>query len=269
MPASERDSRRTEAPELDVDAIAIPAHERRWTHLDQRRSYSPGATADDLERIAGRPGHGPIATLDDRRLLTRDRRDRVAEPGHVVKGDIRDRRDAAVPRMRSVEPPAQAHLDERDVDTFLGEPAEEHGREQLELGRRPVSTLDTISSRQDLANEPRERHRVDRPAVDLQPLAVADEVRLGGGPDPDPGRTQRGSGEGQHAALAVRAADKRPPQLELRIAECLEECTCPSQAQTDPEPPPLGQRADGVAICRGLVIGRPPGPAQWPLSSSS
>src|SRR6266550_1591261 len=105
--------------------------------------------------------------------------------------------------------------------------------------------------------------QLPRPAVDLQPLAVADEVRLGGGPDPDPGRAQRGSGEGQHAALAVRAADKRPPQLELRIAECLEECTCPSQAQTDPEPPPLGQRADGVAICRGLVIGRPPGPAQW------
>ena len=266
VPAAERDSRRTEGRELDVDAIAVPAHERRRADLEQRCPNAPRSTADDRERVARRTRHGPIAALDDRRLLARDRRDRVAEPGHVVEGDVRDRRDAAVPGVRGVEPPAQADLDERDLDPLLGEPAEEHGREQLELRRRPVSTLVTTSCAHDLPNEPRERHRVDRPAVDLQPLAVADEVRLGGRPDPGPGCTQRGSGEGQDAALAIRAADERTPQLELRIAECLEERACPSQAQTDPEPPALGQDTHGGVVRRNLRGVRP---AQRALSSSS
>src|SRR5213078_1819135 len=123
--------------------------------------------------IASRPGHGPIAASDDRRLLPRDRRDRVTEPRHVVERDVRDRRHAAVPGMGGVEAPAAPDLDEGNLDALLGEPAEEHCGEQLELGWRAVSTIDTISCGEDLANEPAERHRVDGPAVDLQPFAVA------------------------------------------------------------------------------------------------
>ena len=100
-----------------------------------------------------RAGDREVAALDDRRLLARDRGDRVAEPGHVVEGDVRDRRHAAVPGMGRVEPAAEPDLDQRDLHALLGEPAEEHRGEELELGRLAVAPRDAVGD----ARGPRRR----------------------------------------------------------------------------------------------------------------
>ena len=111
--AAERDPRRAERRQLDLDAVPIPAEERRRRDLGERRPDPPGPAPDHRQRLAGRARDGQVPALDDRRLLPRDRRDRVAEPGHVVEGDVRDRGDAAVPGVGRVEPPAEPDLDER------------------------------------------------------------------------------------------------------------------------------------------------------------
>jgi hypothetical protein len=69
--------------------------------------------------------------------------------------------------MSGIKPTPKAHLDERDVDPNLGEPAEDDGRQQLELCRRAMSNRYSIGDRKDLADEASKGIRVDRPAVDL------------------------------------------------------------------------------------------------------
>ena len=172
--------------------------------------------------------------------------------------------------MRRVEPSAQAHLHERNLDPLLGEPPEEHRGQELELGGGPVSAFDPLRGCQHLPDEPRERHRIDRPAVDLQPLAIGDEMRLGRRADSHPRGPQRAAGEGENAALAVRATDEGATQLALRITEGLQEGACPTQSQPDPEPASLRQRANGGVVVRaGLRVGLGVGPGQRALSSSS
>ena len=97
----------------------------------------------------------------------------------MVEVDVGDDGHAAVPGVRRVEPPAEAHLDEGDVDRLLGEPEEDDRGQDLELGRVAEPAADAIRDRQHLPDEPGEGPRIHRPAVDLEPLAVRDEVRLG------------------------------------------------------------------------------------------
>ena len=123
---------------------------------------------------------------------------------------------------------------------------------QLELGRRAVSPGDTVGCGEDLTREARERHRVDGPAVDLEPFPVADQVRLGRRAGADPRGAQGARGEGEHAALAVRAADQGAAQLPLRIAENLQERTCSSQPQPNPESTAIGERPNRRVIRRCL-----------------
>ena len=153
----------------------------------------------------------------------------------MVEVDVRDRGDAAVPGVGRVEPAAEPDLDDGQVDPLLGEPAEGDGRQQLELGRRAGPAGDPSGRVEDLADEPGERRRVDEPAVDLEPLAVAHQVRLGGLGDAIAGGPQRRPGEGEDAALAVRAADERAAEGELRVAELAEERPGPAQPEPDPE----------------------------------
>ena len=63
-------------------------------------------------------------------------------------------RDAAVPGVGGVEPAAEADLDEGDVEVRLGEPAEDDGGQQLELGRVAVAPGHPVGERQDLGDEP-------------------------------------------------------------------------------------------------------------------
>ena len=91
---------------------------------------------------------------------------------------------------------------------------------------------------------------IDRAAGDLHPLAVRDEVRLGRLAGAQAGRSNRGRGEGQDAALAVRAGDERPADAELRIAQLAEERPRPAQPEPDPEAAPIRECAERVRVVR-------------------
>ena len=259
-------------PQLDVDARRDP-------------SRGPAAAATST---SGAPD-APRPAADDRERRRRSRpsprrspRSMIAAFSRAIAGIVSPSQAmwssatfviAATPPSQacvaSSRPPSPTSTSATSTP-LLGEPAEEHRGQQLELGRRAVSTLDTTSCRQDLANEPRERHRVDRPAVDLQPLAVADEVRLGRrrrrGSRRPAGRSRRGPARcpcrssRRRAHPAAPAADRREPGG-ARVSEPGPAGSRTARARSAPGRPrdtrrPRRRRPDA-------------GPAQWPLSSSS
>ena len=201
-----------EPRQVDDQAVAVPVEERRRIDHGQRNVQPARPPADDREPVAGRAGHGDVAALDDGRLLAGDRRDRVAEPILVVEVDVGHHGHAAVPGVGRVEPAAQSHFHERDVEGLLGEPAEDDRGQQLELGRLAEAAGIRSAAAQDLAHEPGEVVGRDGAAVDHQSLAIGHEVRLGRLADAQPGGPQRGTGERQHAALAVRPGHERAAQ---------------------------------------------------------
>ena len=77
----------------------------------------------------------------------------------------------------------------------------------------------------------------DRPAVDLDPFAVGDEMRLGGRTHVVAGRSQGGVGQGQDAALAVGPGDQCAADGALRVAQRGEQGTRPAKPEPHAEPP--------------------------------
>ena len=114
----------------------------------------------------------------------------------------------------------------------------------------PSRSRDPVDGGQHPRDGPREARLVQRPPVDGDPLAVADQVWLRHGADPQPGGGQDGSGHGHHAALAVRAADQGAAQRALGMAELVEDGLDPLQPQADPESAARGQRRDGRGVVR-------------------
>ena len=123
----------------------------------------------------------------------------------MVEVHVRHDGHPAVPGVRRVQPPAQTDLDERDIRPHLGEAREDDGGQQLELGRLAVAPRHAVGDRQDALDETGEVVGGDRPSVDLDALAVGDEVWLRGGPDPVARRAQGRLRDGEDAALAVGA----------------------------------------------------------------
>ena len=166
-------------------------------------------------------------------------RDRRAEAVHVVEVDVRDRRHAAVPGMGRVEPPAEADLDEGEVDPLLGEPAEDDRGQELELGRRRRAAAATRSAAAIASSTSRANVAAStgRPAI-WSRSRYDDEVRLRRLAGAQAGRPERRAGQGEDAALAVRAGDERAADAELRIAELAEERPRPPEPEPDPEPAP-------------------------------
>ena len=115
----------------------------------ERHGHPSGAPADDLEGLARGAGHGQVAALDDRGLLPGDGRDRRAQAVRVVEVDVGHDRHAAVPGMGRIEPSAEPDLHQRHVEVGLGEVPEDHGGQQLELGRLAVAPRDLVRDRQD------------------------------------------------------------------------------------------------------------------------
>ena len=166
----------------------------------------------------------------------------------MVEIHVRHHRHPAIPGMGGVEASTEPDLDEGDVDPDLGEPQEDHGREELELGRVALPPRHPVGDRADLGDQPGEGHRVDRAPVDLEPLAIGDEVGLGRLAHPQAGRTQHRPGQREHAALAVRAGHERAPERPLRIAELAQDRPRPAEPQPDAEPAALLERADGRPV---------------------
>ncbi len=203
------------------------------------------ASASPEAPVTARSPRSMIAAFS--RAMWRDRR---SQPVHVVEIDVRDRGHSSVPGVGRVQPAAEPDLDERQVDAFLGEPAEDHRGEELELGRRTEPAGNAIGRGERLADEPGERGRVDRAPADLEALAVRHEVRLRRLAGAMAGRPERRSGQGQDTALAIRARDQGPPNRALRIAELTQECACPAKPEPDTEAAAIGERLE-----RGRVLG--------------
>ena len=108
---------------------------------------------------------------------------------------------------------------------------------------------------------------VDGPAVDLEALAVGDEVRLRRLAGPDAGGPQRGPGERQDAALAVRAAHQGAAQRPLRVAQLAEEGPRPAQPEPDAVAPAIGERLRQPRSY-GVAARRPPPVTRGVRSSS-
>jgi hypothetical protein len=245
------DPRPPEAGQLDEQPVAIDGEDRRRLDDRERHAEPSGAPADDRSGLANGTRHGQIAALDDRRLLAGDEGDRRAEPVGVVEIDVRDRRDAAVPGMGRIEPASEPDLHQREIDAFVREPAEHDRGQELELRRIPESVGHAVGGRQCSPDETSEGDRVDRPAPDLEALPVRHEMRLRGFARTQAGRTKRGTGEGEDAALAVRPGDEGTADPELWIPELAQERPGPSEPELDPETAPFGESRD-----RGMV-GRP------------
>ena len=69
------------------------------------------------------------------------------------------------------------------------------------------------------------------------------------------GRPQRRPGEGEDAALAVRAGDQRAADGELRIAERAEERPRPAEAEADAESTALLDRGERLRVPRAASPG--------------
>ena len=195
--------------------------------------------------------------FDDRDLLAGDRRDRRPEPVGVVQPHVRQHRDAAVPRVRRVEPPAEARP----------RPARGRARTRRSGGTSPRSAARTPSaargvvatrsaSGQHAVDQPGEVAGRDGPAVDHDPLAVGHEVGLGRLADAVPGGAQRRSGERDDAALAVRAGDERAADLSLRVAQRAQQRADPPETEADAVPAARLERGERVRVrARGLAAG--------------
>ncbi len=244
----ESDTRRSEPGQIHDDPVAIPVEERRGRHDAKIHAHPGRPSPDDAERGPGRPGQRHVAALDDRGLLAGDRGDRGTQPIHVVKVDVRDGGDPAIPRMGRVEPTAEAHLDQCHVEPRSREVREDDRREQFELGRVAEPPGDAVRDRQDLLDERGERRGLDRAPVDLDPLAVGDEVRLGRLADAPAGRAQGRSSEREDAALAIGPANEGATDRQLGIAEVAEEGARAPEAEPDPESPAVGQRTQRLVV---------------------
>ncbi len=73
-------------------------------------------------------------------------------------------------------------------------------------------------------------------------------MRLRGLAGAQAGGAQRGAGEREDAALAVRARDERTADAELRIAELSEQGAGPPEPEPDPESAAFGQGGEGGLV---------------------
>ena len=183
-----------EARPGDAENVTLPALGGRFdtqlpAQAPQRRVHVPRAGLDDLQGLAIAAGDDAVAGLDDGGLLARDLPDRVAKVLLVVQVDVGDRGHAEVEGVGRVEAPAETDLAHQHIDPRCQEGDRQHG-EHLELGRRPNVTGDAVEHRQQRLERVHEILLADRPSVELDPLGVGDEMRLGHETNSVPGRAQ-------------------------------------------------------------------------------
>ena len=168
---------------------------------------------------------------------------------------------AAIPGVRRIEPAAEPNLDDGQIHARIGEPAERHRGEQLELGRIAVAPSNAVGEREHSAGETREGIAIDGLAIDLQPFAEGDEVRLGCFADSVTCGPQGGIHQRQDAALTVCARYQRAAEGPFRVAEARQKSASPGQAQVDPEPATRveggkGSRIVGQWLMTAVGLGR-------------
>ena len=166
----------------------------------------------------------------------------VAEPVRVVEVHVRHDRDAAVPGVGRVEPPAEADLDERDV----GRTSANRANTTAVSSSNSVGSPWRRATRSATRERPAPRAARSRPARSARPSTTirsryVTRCGLGVVADPVAGRAQRGIGERQDAALAVRAGDEGAADGQLRVAQLPQERAGPPEPEPDPEAAALGR----------------------------
>ena len=158
---------------------------------------------------------------DDRQLLGCDRLTRVPQDLDVVERDVRQHDDRGGEHVRRVVAPAEACLDDRDVDLLARELGERRRGQHLELRR-------ALGVRPDA----RDRHlEVGVEAVELDPLRPGAHVRRDVRAHVQAlGAEQRGCQE-RRRRLAVRADDVDRRVAPLRLAEIGEQPLHPPEAE--------------------------------------
>ena len=173
----------------------------------------------------------------------------------MIERDVGDRRHSTLPHVRGVKAATDADLDYADVHSDPREVEKRGGRQDLELGRRPVAGHELLVGIHDFVEE---RHEVldgDGLARHLDPFAVRNEVRLGGLAGSVTGLDQGGRDERLGRALAVSSGNEDATQRSLWIAQGTQQSTCARQAEAHTEPAtgrkPLEEREVlGVCLCR-------------------
>ena len=153
--------------------------------------------------------------------------------------------------MGGVESPAEADFDHRNIDTGLGQPAERDRRQQFELRRLAVAPGDAIGQRQHLAGDAGEGLRINRHAIDLESLAIRDQVRLGSRAGPVSAGLQRRADERQDTALAVGAPDQCSAKGPLRMAESCQQGARTRKPQVNPESAARFKGGKGLRVAEG------------------
>ena len=212
------------------------------------------------------------AWLEDAGLLAGDRGKRVAEKGHVVDGDRRDRGGKRlVDHIGRIEPAAKSRLQQQQIGRRLGEGEEGRRRGDLEQGDQ-LAVIGGLG-----AGEAIDQHLLAdrRGAIGTgkhDALVEVDEMRRGVDMHALAQRLGDGADEGEQRALAVGAGDMHHRrQAPLGMAERREQAFDAPERQIDrlrmQRLQPLKQRVacrDGRQWDAALVAVGQSGQGTWP-----
>ena len=174
----------------------------------------------------------------DGQLLTRDVRERRAEPARVLEPDVGEHRDRRVEHVGRVVAPAEARLHHRDLDPALGELGERRGGQQLELrhalaARQRAVDLDRRGGR--ALDGGAERVRLDVGVADADALGEGRQVRREVGARAHAVGVEDRRRHADGRALAVRADDVDRAERALRAAEHGQQPAHPLEAELHAE----------------------------------
>ena len=188
------------------------------------------------------PEHDDRSRRDDGELLDRDLLARLAEHVGVLERNVREHDDPGREDVRRVEPSSQPGLDDRDVDSLLGELGKGRRGDHLELRRPRGVGLDAGKRRGD----------VGVGSVDLDPLRPAPHVRRDVRARAKARVTEKRRGHQRRRGLPVRPDDVNRRVGELGVAEGGEQFPHATEAEL------LGPRREALEPPERVVSRRGP-----------
>ena len=179
-----------------------------------------------LGNLMGDDDRGSV--LDDAGLLVGDLGDRRAQPALVVSPDRGDDRDVGADDVRGVPSPAQAHLDDGDIDGVVGEGGQCHDGQDLEEGQAgPACGLGALVDHGDVWGHVLpggdEALLADRFTVEADALADGGQVRGGEAAGAHASGGQQSLGHAGGGGLAVGAGDVNGAVGALGVAQEVED----------------------------------------------
>ncbi len=221
----------------------------------QMPERDPGATGVAFDhRARGRrqlPEDRGHPRFQDARLLVRDRFERRSEEVGVLELDGRHDPHPAVEKVRRIETAPDPHLDDADVDVRPGEPVEAERRGDLEERRRTVDRavpLESVREDIDPLDSPNDLRARDGRPVDLDAVAVADEMRGGEQPGPEAVGAQDRLGQRRGGPLPLAAGHVDRGERALRVPQPL------AQRGDHLEPRPDTETASGEQSLEGRPV---------------